>query len=209
MKSIQLSQNDSLQTEQLTELKNLFKSAQAQIEIQKIQIDIQNEQLKGISDQLAITSRHYSIVQRSTESDRLINFVKLKKAVAKINLLLAFPLFEEVDYMDTHSKIALVNDIDEIVDGELRNPYLAENRITLDRWVDVTNKCERASWFIVRMSQQDSLLGWIGPGSGPSSVENKKREGEIFVRFISDIKEFISYNNDSVLCKDGAFFRGK
>jgi len=133
-KSLELSQNDSLQDLQLRQLTRLLENSQ-------LQLVKQDEMLKDIGGQLATANRHYALDARVANNFRTANLLGLRRALQKLDKLMLPQGASAMKAMDFKLRLALVEDVKNIVDGELQNTYLISQKDAFKRWSQMSSIC--------------------------------------------------------------------
>lgn len=185
-KSLELTQNDSVQDLQLRQLKEMYETSQKQL-------FIQNELLEKISAQLLIANRHYSLAFDNSESVRLVNFYKFNKALDQIDTRLKSIYFGGGrSYEDA---IGFIDTIQSIVEGELENTYLTGNSDALKKWLLMAGKCtvtriKMESWHNGTMVHYEANNQGMTSRTINSPKEQAALIKQAFSTFVDDLTVF-------------------
>ncbi|MDO8366912.1 MAG: hypothetical protein Q7T20_08960 [Saprospiraceae bacterium] len=133
-KSLELTQNDSLQDLQLRQLTHLYENSQ-------LQLLKQDEMLKDIGGQLATANRHYALDARIAKNVRTANLLGLRRSLQKLHSLMPPQGEVAMKALDPKQRLALVEDVKNIVEGELQNAYLISRKDAFKMWSHMSSRC--------------------------------------------------------------------
>lgn len=173
-KSLELSQNDTVQAHQLDELKELYKNAQLQLD----KINTQNDLLTA---HLLTLNKHYHLDARTNKNLQLANFNKVKMSLEAIKSWYG-------SLKEDGGDVGFMQEIQGTLQQGIENPYITSKPDLLKKWKNMLNRSYDYS------NKIDSLdRGY------PLKISNSKEDPEkvrtgLLGSYLDDLLKFIKYN---------------